>query len=150
MIELVRTTAKNQDFVALVKELDASLADADGDEHAFYNQFNSIRELDHVVVAYAEGKPAACGAIKAFEKNRMEVKRMYTRPELRGSGVASAVLKELEKWSTVLGAKACVLETGINQKTAIHFYKKMGYVSIKNYGQYENVKNSFCFEKLLT
>lgn len=43
----------------------------------------------------------------------------------------------------------CVLETGIRQPEAIALYKRSGYVQIPNYGQYLNVENSVCFEKVL-
>ena len=38
----VRTNSKNEDFIKLVKKLDAYLKITDGDEHGFYNQFNHI------------------------------------------------------------------------------------------------------------
>ena len=41
------------------------------------------------------------------------------------------------------------LETGKRQPEAIALYKKKGYSSIHNYGQYAEVPNSLCFEKKL-
>lgn len=83
MITLIRTDSSDPDFVALVKLLDAYLAEKDGREHDFYNQFNTITKLNNVVVGYENGVPVACGAIKQFEKGFMEVKRMFTKPEVR-------------------------------------------------------------------
>jgi len=37
-MKLIRTTSDNPDFTALVKQLDAYLAEKDGDEHSFYAQ----------------------------------------------------------------------------------------------------------------
>ncbi len=79
----------------------------------------------------------------------MEVKRMYTSPESRGKGIASAVLKELEKWAAELSYKKCLLETGKKQPEAIALYLKSSYNIIPNYGQYAGVENSVCFEKKL-
>jgi GNAT superfamily N-acetyltransferase len=79
----------------------------------------------------------------------MEVKRMYTDPSVRGKGVASAVLRELEKWSRELGYSACVLETGWRQPEAVALYRKSGYEQIPNYGQYAGMENSVCFRKPL-
>jgi putative acetyltransferase len=42
------------------------------------------------------------------------------------------------------------LETGKKQPEAIVLYKRNGYAVIPNFGQYENVENSVCFEKILT
>ena len=67
MITLIRTNSDNKDFVLLVKQLDAYLKITDGDEHDFYNQFNAIDSIDHVVVAYTNKKPVGCGAFKDFD-----------------------------------------------------------------------------------
>ena len=148
-MNVLRTTSKNTDFEALVALLDADLAKRDGQDHAFYHQFNSIANLKYVVVCYWEEKPVSCGAFKAFEGNSVEIKRMYTFPEYRGKGCASIVLKALEDWAKELGYQSCMLETGKKQPEAIGLYQKNGYVSIENYGQYKGVENSLCFQKTL-
>ncbi len=149
MIKFLRTDSENPDFVSLVQLLDADLAKRDGDEHAFYAQYNKIAMIKHAIVAYENELPAACGAIKEAEPGAMEVKRMYTKETSRGKGIASVVLSELEKWAAELGYEKCVLETGKRQPEAIRLYEKNGYRSIPNYGQYIGVENSVCFEKKL-
>src|SRR5687768_9189274 len=88
-IKLKRTNSYNKDFIELVRSLDADLVKRDGDEHSFYAQFNKLDKIKHVVVAYENEKPVSCGAIKEFSPGIMEIKRMYTRPESRGKGIAS-------------------------------------------------------------
>jgi GNAT superfamily N-acetyltransferase len=149
MIKLVRTNSENVDFMLLVKQLDAGLKITDGDEHEFYNQFNSIEEINHIVVAYIENQPIGCGAFKEFNQGCVEIKRMFTIPETRGKGVATLILKELENWATQLGYSSCILETGIRQTEAVALYKKNLYNITPNYGQYAGIKNSLCFEKIL-
>lgn len=147
MIKLKRTNSEDKDFRLLVKQLDADLKITDGDEHDFYNQFNSIEAIKHVVVAYMENKPVGCGAFKEFNLSSVEIKRMFTLPEARAKGIATLILKELENWATQLGYSSSILETGIRQTEAIALYKKNLYNSTPNYGQYAGVKNSMCFEK---
>ena len=149
MITLLRTDSVNNEFAELVRRLDADLLSRDGKEQEFYAQFNKIDKIKNVVVAYNEGTPVACGAIKEFQPGTMEVKRMYTLPEFRGKGIASKVLAELEMWAKELNFNKCILETGKRQPEAIALYKKNGYISIPNYGQYAGVENSVCFEKVL-
>ena len=149
MISIIRTDSENQDFIHLVRLLDADLAKRDGSDHSFYAQFNKIDKIKHAVVAYENGQPIGCGAIKEFSTTAMEVKRMYTLPEYRGRGIATIVLYELEKWAAELSYKTCVLETGKRQPEAIDLYKKNGYCIIPNYGQYAGIENSICFEKLI-
>ena len=146
---LKRTNSDDPDFIALVRHLDAELAIRDGDEHAFYSQFNKIANIRSVVVAYLDGRAVGCGAIKPLEERAMEVKRMFVSPEQRGKGIASKILSELERWASELNAHACCLETGIKQPEAIALYRKNGYEPIPNYGQYEGVENSVCFRKRL-
>ncbi len=150
MITCSRTNSKNEDFQQLVKELDADLIIRDGEEHSFYDQFNKIANIKYVIVGYDYEKPVGCGAIKAFDQHIMEVKRMYVVSNRRGEGIASTILKELESWAKELNYSKCILETGNKQPEAISLYKKNGYEIIANYGQYENVENSICFEKILT
>ncbi|CDF77998.1 acetyltransferase (GNAT) family [Formosa agariphila KMM 3901] len=149
MLSLVRTDANNKDFEALVKHLDSELAERDGEEHAFYNQFNKVTEIKYVVVAYQGDLAISCGAIKAYDDTTMEIKRMYTSEAFRGKGIASKVLAELEQWTSELSFKKCMLETGLKQPEAIKLYKKNGYNVIPNYGQYAEVENSVCFQKIL-
>ena len=84
MLRTIRTDSDNQDFVQLVKHLDADLAKRDGDDHSFYAQFNQIDKIKYVVVAYKDNNPVGCGAIKEYSPTTMEVKRMFTAPENRG------------------------------------------------------------------
>ena len=147
MIKVTRTNSDHPDFISLVRLLDADLAKRDGDEHSFYAQFNKIDKIKHAVVLHEDEKPVACGAIKQYAEDIMEVKRMYTLPVYRGKGIATAVLNELEKWAAELGYAKCILETGKRQPEAISLYTRNGYVLIPNYGQYAGVENSVCFEK---
>lgn len=147
MIKLIRTNSENQDFIELIKLLDAYLEEKDGEEHPFYAQYNKLDLIKHVVVAYENEIPVGCGAIKEYERGTMEVKRMFTSPQGRGKGVATGILSELEKWAAELGFEKCILETGKKQTEAIGLYHKNGYTRIPNYGQYAGVENSLCFEK---
>ena len=147
MLSLVRTDSSNSDFIALVNLLDEELAILDGEDHAFYAQFNKVDLLRQVVLVVENEVPVSCGAIKPFKDNTMEVKRMYTIQTHRGKGFASKVLDELETWAKELGYTHCILETGKRQPDAIALYQKKGYHMIPNYGQYAEMENSVCFEK---
>jgi putative acetyltransferase len=148
-MQISRTNSKNQGFIGLVKELDAYLTEVDGDEHPFYDQYNGIENLNHVVIVEIDGAAQSCGTIKTFDTDSLEVKRMYTSVEFRKMGMAKLVLTELEVWAKELGAKKLILETGINQKEAIQFYQKCGYIRTANFEPYEGVENSYCYGKSL-
>lgn len=150
MINCVRTNSENKDFQKLVAELDVELKIRDGADHSFYAQFNRIDSIKHVIVAYEDETPVGCGAIKEQSKEIMEIKRMFVPVNRRGLGIASRVLKELEDWARELNYIKCILETGEKQPEAIKLYEKNDYKVIPNFGQYENISNSLCFEKILS
>lgn len=147
MLTLNRTDSGNPDFIALVQYLDEDLKIRDGEDHSFFAQFNKINAIRNVVVAYYKDIPVGCGAVKAYASEIGEIKRMYVRPEYRGKGIASLILKELEKWAHELNYKQVILETGKAQPEAIGLYTKSGYQVIPNYGQYANLDSSVCMQK---
>ena len=149
MSKIVRTDAKNSDFLRLISELDAYLRITDGDDHEFYNQFNTLEKIKNVVIAYQDAKPIGCGAFRAIDTNAVEIKRMFVKKKYRGTKTASSILQALEGWASEEGFKKCILETGDRQVEAINFYIKSGYIKIANYGQYAQMDNSNCFEKLV-
>lgn len=147
-MNFLRTDSTNLDFQSLVKSLDADLRIRDGEEHAFFAQFNKIDLIKHVIVAYKDDIPVGCGAIKTYQDNIMEVKRMFVVPNLRGKGIATSILQELENWAKELTVDRLILETGKKQPEAIALYQKNNYLVIDNFGQYVGVNSSVCFEKV--
>lgn len=146
---LKRTDSSHKDFQDLVKLLDADLAVRNGEDQAFFDQFNKLDTIKNCIVVYINEVPAACGAIKKFDEETVEIKRMYTHPNFRKKGLATAIVKELEKWAKELNYKKAVLETSLEQNEALSVYEKSGYVRIPNYGQYIGIEKSVCYEKVL-
>ena len=148
MITIVRTDSDNRDFVELVRHLDADLAIRDGEDHAFYAQFNKIDRIKYVVLAYENETPVGCGAIKEYGPNTMEVKRMYVPPESRNRGVASKILKELEKWAGEMGCTKCVLETGKRQPEASGFTRGTGTLQSRIMGNTRARKTAYVLKSI--
>lgn len=149
MITLIRTTSENKDFGKLVLELDAYLKILDGEDHAFYAQFNKTNLLKNALVCYKNDMAVGIGAYKEFEPNVAEIKRMYTVPDYRGKGIAMAIVTELEVWAKEENYTTSILETGYLQLDAIGLYQKLGYEITENYGQYKGLTTSVCMKKIL-
>ena len=147
MTTFKRIDSDNADFQSLVALLDADLIIRDGDEHAFYAQFNKITTIRNAIVCYIDDKPIGCGAFKKYDDKKAEIKRMFVLPQYRGHGIGFNILKELELWAAELNYTVCILETGKKQPEAIHLYQKAGYSIIPSYGQYLHVENSVCMMK---
>ena len=83
------------DFQHLVDALDAELEVFDGEDHEFYSQYNGLDSMLVSLVAYVNGQPVGCGAIKPFEDGVAEMKRMYVQPDHRRFGVAARVFRNI-------------------------------------------------------
>lgn len=149
MTRLKRTNSDDIDFINLVVLLDQDLKIRDGEDHTFYNQFNKIDKIKHVIVYYENDIAVGCGAFREKESDTVEIKRMFVNPDYRKRGIAAAVLKELENWAAELNYTYTILETGKKQPEAISLYQKSGYTIIPNYPPYEKMDNSVCMKKTL-
>ena len=109
-MKIIRTDAKNPDFIRLISELDAYLKVTDGEDHEFYNQFNGLDNIKNVVIAYKDKQAIGCGAFKKFDDETAEIKRMYVKINHRGYGIAQAILNSLELWASEKDFKKCILE----------------------------------------
>ena len=148
MAELIRTDSSNNDFRELVRLLDTDLQLSDGEEHAFYAQFNNTDGIKHVIIAFEGDKAIGCGAFKEYKEGVAEIKRMFVREEHRKQGVATQLLNAIEEWAKEESYLRCILETGRNRPEAMLFYEHNNYNVINNFGPYENVANSVCYEKV--
>ena len=149
MIEIKRTSSSEIDFQHLVSELDGELSTRNGETNEFFAQYNKIDQIKNVIIATIDDKPVGCGAMKAYDSDTMEIKRMFVPIEMRGKGIAVHILKNLEKWAKEMNYSKCILETGNKMLEAIRLYEKSNYKVVPNYGQYNGIEDSICFEKHL-
>ena len=146
-VKISKTTSENLDFIKLISALDKSLWERYPELKANY-WGNNILELNpNVLVIYLDNKAVACGCFKKYDKNSIEIKRMFVSPEVRGMGLAQTILRELERWAKDLGFSFSVLETLYKQKEAIALYQKTGYNIVDNYEPYVGLENSICMRK---
>lgn len=146
-IQIIKTNSSNPDFQNLIKKLDIYLAEQDGDDAPFFAALNTVDAIQHVLVAYINGKAVGCGAFKKQDESTIEIKRMFVDVSSRNLGVASSILNDLQLWAKQLNYTHCILETGKKMTEAINLYKKEGFTNIPNYGPYIGVEESVCFSK---
>ncbi len=149
-VTVVQVEADEHDLLQLIEGLDRYLEPLYPPEEIFAVDFESplIRNT-LFAVAYVDGVPAGCGAIRPLEEQEAELKRFYVDPAFRRSGVAALILEFLEQRARALGMKAIKLETGVRQPESISFYEKMGFSPIALFGDYVGCPTSLCFGKLL-
>jgi putative acetyltransferase len=104
------------------------------------------------LLAWLDGV-VGCGGVAMFD-DYAEVKRMYTRPEARGRGVAKALLRRIEDEARGANKSVLRLETGTYQQEAIGLYEAMGFQPRGPFGPYaampaRNIETSLFLEKVL-
>ena len=82
------------------------------------------------VVLLDDGRTVAGGGVRRLSSTTCEVKRMWTAPDRRRTGHASAVLAALEEAARDLGYQRIRLVTGPAQPEAIALYAAHGYARI--------------------
>jgi DNA-binding MarR family transcriptional regulator/GNAT superfamily N-acetyltransferase len=83
------------------------------------------------VVAWLDGNPIGCGALKHGDKSIGEIKRMWTAPVARGLGVARRVLQTLEERAREAGLGKLRLETNRTLREAQALYRQAGYQEVE-------------------
>jgi GNAT superfamily N-acetyltransferase len=89
------------------------------------------------LVLIEDGVVVAGGALRRLSADTCEVKRMWTAPDHRRRGYASAVLGALEDAARERGYSYLRLETGPAQPEARSLYQRRGYRQIPTYGIYD-------------
>ncbi len=112
-----------------------------------------VEENKNMMIFFAavdeNSNAAACGALKHFNAETAEIKRMYVKVEHRGEGLSKLILRELEANAAEMNYKRLILETGTKQPEAMNLYEKSGYTKITAYGRHKDDPDSVCYEKLI-
>jgi putative acetyltransferase len=135
-LQLIDVTPQHTDLLSLISKLDAYLYERYPTEEVHVIDFVDPNVHDiSFVVAYYEGIPVGCGAIRPLDSEYTELKRFYVDPEYRQNGIAGAMLTFLESNAKALNFRALRLETGEQQPEAIRFYQKHGFYEIAKFGK---------------
>ncbi|AUX93439.1 GNAT family N-acetyltransferase [Mixta gaviniae] len=79
------------------------------------------------IVLERDGEIIAMGAYKPFDAETAELKRIWTRGDLRRQGLALLILQELERRALAAGYRQVYLTTGFRQPEAVRLYTGHGY-----------------------
>ncbi len=150
-MKFVRTDGSNKDFIENCRLLDMDLDRRVGkiiarDQYKKYNQLDEIREA---MVVYEDHKAVGGGAIRKYDDETVELKRIFVHTEYQGQGIGSQLVSMLIEWALELGYKRMILETGELLAESCAVYKKLGFIVIPNYGPYVEMPQSLCMAKEL-
>lgn len=151
-VELRRTSWDDPDAIDLrdrqSREIGRLYASEPTAEHRDDSEVIDESTVLTTVLAYAAGEAIGHAALRRLGDD-VEIKRMFVVPERRRTGLAAALLAELEQTARDVGAPRIILHTGEKQAAALGFYRRHGYTPIPVYPPYEAVAYSVCFEKVL-
>ena len=147
-IEITTERPDSDDARALIEELEGTLAALYPSESRHgYSVDKLIRQSVAFFVVRRDGEPAGCGGVQLFGREYGELKRMYVRPDHRGTGLAKRMLEHLEAFTRGHSVGLLRLETGIHQKAAIALYEGAGFRRIRPFGEYKDDPLSRFYEK---
>jgi GNAT superfamily N-acetyltransferase len=136
------------DAIALITELEAHLEPLYPRESRHgYSVEKLLAQGVAFFVVREDGTPAGCGGIQLFGTAYGELKRMYVRPQFRGSGFGKLLVNHLAAYAQARGVGHLRLETGIHQAAAICLYERMGFQRIPPFGAYVEDPLSLFYEK---
>jgi putative acetyltransferase len=146
-------TPLQDDVRELVAELNAHLIPLSPLEFQFKMTVEQMAgPATTVFVARDEtGRAVGCGALKIESPELAEVKRMYTRPEVRGRRVGVALLEAITALATQKGVAHLMLETGTGEgfAPAHRLYTRAGFTPCSAFLDYPDSGHSAFFEKWL-
>jgi len=86
-----------------------------------------------LLLAARDGVPVGCGALRALDETRAEMKRLYVRPDARGSGAGVLLVEALVREGERLGYTQLVLDTLPSMAVAHRLYERCGFAEIAPY-----------------
>ena len=139
-------TIAKQLFMEYAAELEIDLS---------FQNFN--KELDNIQKQYSrpegilfilfdqQGFPIGCFGIRALENSICELKRMFLKKRVRGTGLGKLMMTKAIESAKELGYKKMRLDTLASMHPAVSLYRKIGFYEIDPYC-FNPVKEAKYFE----
>jgi putative acetyltransferase len=152
-VSIAAETPLQDDVRELVRLLNEHLLPLSPIEFQFKMTVEQMAGADTTVfVARDEsGRAVGVGALKMAADGEAEVKRMFTRPEVRGQRVGSALLEAITALARRSGVRLLLLETGQGPgfEGAWRLYERSGFTQRGAFFDYPDSRWSRFYEKSL-
>ena len=133
--------ASTEEHLKIARELFEEYAASLNFEICFQNFAAELAQLPgyyappsgRLLLAFHNGRAAGCVALRRMEDGVCEMKRLYVRPEFRGSGIGTALAESVVCHARETGYKIMRLDTVSSMHKAQSIYKSLGFVDTKPY-----------------
>jgi ribosomal protein S18 acetylase RimI-like enzyme len=102
-----------------------------------------------LLLAVVDGKAVGCVAVKEFEGEVCELKRLYVRPEGRGARIGRRLTEAAIDTAGALGYRRIRLDTLPSMEAARSLYRSLGFAEIEPY-RFNPVPGTAFFERELS
>jgi GNAT superfamily N-acetyltransferase len=130
-----------------LREVSAAIPDAIVSEADLDDVDDFVAPRGRFLLATVDGKPSGGGALRLLDGYTAELKRMWIRADVRGTGLGAALLAELEQHAKGLGCTRVRLDTNHTLAAAVALYQRSGYHEIASYN--DSPDADLWFEKQL-
>ncbi|MFZ2103003.1 MAG: GNAT family N-acetyltransferase [Oricola sp.] len=153
-VSIAVETPLQDDVRALVAALNAYLIPLSPREFQFQMTVEQMAgpETTLFVARDADGKAVGMGALKVHDATFGEVKRMFTDPAIRGTGIGKLLLAAIEREAAARGLSLLRLETGSTPgfEPAWAVYERSGFARCGAFADYPDSEYNVFYEKKLT
>lgn len=148
-VTISKSSPLSAEGLALIDASEAALREVYSPEECFSFSPEELAgpETDFLI-AWKDGRAVGCAAL-VDQGAYGEIKRMYLDRALRGSGIATAMMEELETHARSRGLPAIKLETGPELAAAVRLYRRFGFTECGPFGGYPDIPSNSFMEKSL-
>jgi len=138
----VIVVADNPEQIAAVRELFLEYASSLGFDLCFQSFENELAGLPGnyalpsgvLLLGLSNDQAAGCVALHRLEDGVCEMKRLYVRPQFRGTGIGSQLVRRVIESAVAMGYKRMRLDTVADQmQDALRMYRRLGFLEIEPY-----------------
>jgi ribosomal protein S18 acetylase RimI-like enzyme len=123
--ELFLEYAKSLSFNLCFQSFEKELAELPGD---YKPPFGVL------LLSLSDGQASGCVALHRIEEGICEMKRLYVRPQFRGTGTGSQLVRSLIESAVAIGYDRMRLDTVAEEMgEAVRMYRRLGFVEIPPY-----------------
>lgn len=141
MLEILEATGKDF-YLDMVRQLFTEYADSLNFDLSFQDFQTELDSLPGkyappggaILLAFSDGKPAGCVAMRPLSKDRSEMKRLFVRPQYRGCHIGRELALAIIGQARSAGYSAMRLDTiDTIMESAIFLYRSLGFREIPDY-----------------